>query len=414
MQTLHEKTNITLKKYYSEPQFIDYTTQPSSQKSYPHFYRRFNLDEHEALSFIKNFGQATFTKQYGKDEVTLRTIPSAGGLYPCEIYIQIRKVKGMLSGIYHYEPLKNSLTLIHELSNDGLEVYFEEFKTAQQFIFLISCVPFRTTWKYEDRSIRYLLLDCGHQIGAINTACNLADLHPTLSTNFDKEKLNSLFGFDNKEYFMAALSIDLEQEANIKPLREALPFVPACDYYLPHPFIDDFFAHYNKEENYTLALPSLSSHINQEAIHTRRSCRAFKNESLCLSDFKTICTEVFEFSASLGIEIFYINNNIEEIPLGLYKNVSCLKEGDFRQKAQELALNQALGGKSAATLFFTVSKQLAYAKSTILSAYLAHMIYLKCSALNLECSAVGAYFDEECQTFLESSNNILYLICIGK
>lgn len=414
MQTFHEKTNITLKKYYSEPQFIDYTTQPSSQKRYPHFYRRFNLDEHEALAFIRNFGKATFTKQYGKTHVTLRTTPSAGGLYPCEIYVQIRKVKDMLSGIYHYEPLKNALTLIHELSNDGLEVYFDAFTTAQQFIFLISCVPFRTVWKYEDRSIRYLLLDSGHQIGAVNTACNLAGFHPTLSTNFDKEKLNALFGFENKEYFVATLSIDLEQEVNIKPLREALPFVPACDYYLPHPFADDFFTHYNKEAPFSLALPSLCSLINQQAIDTRRSCRAFKNESLSLNDFKTICTELFEFSASLGIEIFYINNNIEELPLGLYKNVSCIKEGDFRQKAQELALYQALGAKSAATLFFTVSKNKAYTQSTLLSAYLAHMIYLKCSALNLECSAIGAYFDEECQTFLETTNDILYLICIGK
>lgn len=91
MQEFHNKTNITLKNSFSQTQFIDWRTQPKAYKEYPKFFRRFNLDDYEELKFIKNFGKITFTKKYAQEEVNLRTNPSAGGLYPCEVYIQIRE-----------------------------------------------------------------------------------------------------------------------------------------------------------------------------------------------------------------------------------------------------------------------------------------------------------------------------------
>jgi hypothetical protein len=42
------------------------------------------------------------------------------------------------------------------------------------------------------------------------------------------------------------------------------------------------------------------------------------------------------------------------------------------------------------------------------------MIYLKSSYFNIGCSGIGAYFDEEVQHFLETPNNILYLLVLGK
>ncbi len=140
MQHFHDNTNITLKNSFEQTQFIDWRTQPRSFKTYPKFFRRYKLDDYEELKFIKNFGKITTTKKYGKEEVNLRTNPSAGGLYPCEIYIQIRGIKGFLSGIYHYEVLEDSLCLIHELSNDGLEYYFNETSSKKFVILNKQCI----------------------------------------------------------------------------------------------------------------------------------------------------------------------------------------------------------------------------------------------------------------------------------
>lgn len=418
MQTFHDATNITLKKYYSEPNFIDYTTQARSYKTYPHFYRRFALKDYPQLQFIENFGKATFSKKYGNDEVILRTNPSAGGLYPCEIYIQIRKVKGILSGIYHYEPLNNTLTLIHELSNDGLEYYFKASSKACQFIFLISCVSFRTVWKYQQRSIRYLLLDTGHQVGAIHTALLQEDLCAELTFEFKHQLLNEVFGFEEYEHFYAALCVDLDKEMSIQPLRGNLPFVAGCDYQYKEPFIEQFYQTSIKIPAQKVPLLHFFQNNKKSAlqnmIEQRRSARAFKKTPLSQEEFSWIYEGIFEFAQTLGIEIFHINNNIEGKPQGLYKNVSLLKEGNFQQKAQDLALNQALASQSGITFFFTANTKQNYVQSTILCAFLAHIIYLKSAHLKIGCSAVGAYFDCECQEFLETSNNILYLLCIGK
>lgn len=138
MQIFHDKTNITLKNSFEQVQFIDWRTQPRNYKIYPNFFRRYDIDNYEELKFIKNIGKITQTKKYGKEEVSLRSNPSAGGLYPCEIYIQIRGIKSILSGIYHYEPLNNQLTLIHELSNDGVEYYLKsEYQYNFIFLFLM-------------------------------------------------------------------------------------------------------------------------------------------------------------------------------------------------------------------------------------------------------------------------------------
>lgn len=420
MQTLHDATNITLKKYYSEPNFIDYTTQPKTYKTYPHFYRRFDLSDYPQLQFISNFGKATYTKKYGKDEVILRSNPSAGGLYPCEIYIQIRKVKGFLSGIYHYEPLNNHLTLIHELSNDGLEYYFKTSQNAAQFIFLISCVPFRTTWKYQERSIRYLLLDTGHQIAAVHTALTQEGIKAQLTFDFDAQELNSVLGFEGYEHIYAALRVDLDKEMNIKPLRQALPFVAGCDYQYKEGFIEEFYQTCMKSQSLSQSVELPNFFENQSKselqimIDQRRSARGYKKEGITQEAFASIYEGIFEFAQTKGIEIFHISNNIEGQKSGLYKNVSVLKAGSFEQKAQELALNQALASQSSVTFFFTANPNQNYLQSTIICAFLAHVMYLKSTHLEIGCSAIGAYFDSECQTFLETSNNILYLLTIGK
>lgn len=185
MQQFHKKTDITFKNSFEQTKFIDWRTQPRSYKLYPNFFRRYNINEYEELKFIKNFGKITTTKKYGKEEVSLRANPSAGGLYPCEVYIQIRGIKGFLSGIYHYEPLNNNLTLIHELSNDGLEYYFDT--DSKKFIFLISNVYFRSSWKYENRANRYLLLDTGHQLASIFTSLKAENIKFEFEFNFDKK-----------------------------------------------------------------------------------------------------------------------------------------------------------------------------------------------------------------------------------
>lgn len=417
MQIYHDQTDINQKKYFNQANFIDYRTQPRAYKKYPHFYQRFNLDDYEQLKFIKNFGKITDTKIYGKEKVELRANPSAGGLYPCEIYIQIRAVKGIVSGIYHYEALENNITLIHELSNDGIEFYFKE-KEQKKFIFLISNAYFRSVWKYEKRAIRYLLLDTGHQLGSICSALELEDLDYEVDFNFDKQSLNEEFSFDNYESFYTSVTIKSEKTIEVKKLRTPIINVCACDYQLKEPFVERFYQNCQKDEFQKIVnnkfFEDITNQKLQNAIDNRRSIRAFTNEGILEESFLFITKDIFDFANNFGIEIYFINNNTNEMKRGLYKNKTLIKEGDFKEKITILALNQKLSGQSAFTLIFTSIASHNYFYSYILTGFIAHILYLRTTSLNLNASGIGAYFDDSCKEFLDTKNNIFYLFAIGK
>lgn len=89
-----------------------------------------------------------------------RTAPSAGALYPLEVYV------ATTDGLYHYEPRAHELS---RRSNRDLRPAIYQAALAQEMIieapavFLIAAVYERTIWKYgEARSPRYVHLEAGH------------------------------------------------------------------------------------------------------------------------------------------------------------------------------------------------------------------------------------------------------------
>lgn len=115
-------------------------------------------------------------------------------------------------------------------------------------LFLISSVYFRSLWKYRDRSIRYILLDAGHQLGAIYATLCVMDKASELVFDFDKLTLNETFGFRNDEMFLVALKSSETTEKATNPLKQKLPFVSGCDYLETNTFIEKA---YKESVNYT-------------------------------------------------------------------------------------------------------------------------------------------------------------------
>lgn len=183
------------------------------------------------------------------------------------------------------------------------------------------------------------------------------------------------------------------------------------------PFIEEFYRKSLEKsaENINLAnfLNDLDEDQLQKAIDNRRSIRAFKKESI-KKEYEFIIKDIFEYAKSFNIEIYLINNNIETIQKGCYKNVTLQEKGDFQELATKLAFNQKLAGNSAFTLIYTSNEKENYIRNYILCGFLAHIIHLKATHLKLGCSGIGAYFDDECKRFCKTQNNILYLQAVGK
>ena len=94
-----------------------------------------------------------------------RTAPSAGALYPLEVYVVAGDVQNLVSGIYKYEPDEHELARLidgdkrSELADIALaQACVKEGALAIVF----TAVYERTTVKYGERGIRYVHIEVGH------------------------------------------------------------------------------------------------------------------------------------------------------------------------------------------------------------------------------------------------------------
>lgn len=114
---------------------------------------------------INEVSQLMWAAQGITDSRGLRTAPSAGALYPLEIYVVVGNVDGLSPGIYKYKPQEHELLLIKEGDNRGnLSNAALGQGTVENgaIAIVISAVYERTTSKYGDRGIRYVHMEVGH------------------------------------------------------------------------------------------------------------------------------------------------------------------------------------------------------------------------------------------------------------
>lgn len=130
---------------------------------------------------------------------SLRSSPSAGGLYPTEIYIAVRKVSGVEPGIYHYNVPNHEIELL--IPGDPTEKMYEvccqqEFVHNTSIIIIMSGVLARTKLKYGERGYRYVLLDIGHLGQNIYLSCASLDLAIMTTCGFFDDEANKLLRID--------------------------------------------------------------------------------------------------------------------------------------------------------------------------------------------------------------------------
>jgi SagB-type dehydrogenase family enzyme len=96
-----------------------------------------------------------------------RGAPSAGALYPIDIYTIVGEdcVSGLESGVYHYDSDGHYISLIstQDLRNKLARAALSQMWIANApLIFLITAEYSRITQKYGRRGIRYAIIEAGH------------------------------------------------------------------------------------------------------------------------------------------------------------------------------------------------------------------------------------------------------------
>jgi SagB-type dehydrogenase family enzyme len=95
----------------------------------------------------------------------LRPIPSAGALYPLELYFHSAHVEGIGPGLFHYSPKQSCLHVISREDRSAAvarATLYPETVAGASLVIFITAIFERSTWKYGDRGYRYALLEAGH------------------------------------------------------------------------------------------------------------------------------------------------------------------------------------------------------------------------------------------------------------
>ena len=420
----HSKTKHSYNSIRTNPNKLSWEDQPITYKNYPETYTKRKLDfDNTEDDFLYHIAGLTAKKSYPSGEYYLRINPSAGALYPNELYFQARGVENVEDGIYHYEVGSGSICLLQKITVDeGIEPYLG-YKTAMKgYLFLVSAIYYRSSWKYKNRAFRYCLLDAGHLLGSIEASALLKPHAVQVMYNIDKEKLNRMFGFEAQEWFLSAAVIAVPlREQEVKAIEFELPFVNGSRTFEQNIMIEQAYAETMMLEGCKKEVSASKFSYNdtklKETIFSRRSQRGFKEGAITKGQFNYIMEAIHQpilSDCDEEVSVYAVLNRVLDMPLGLYKNGEYLKYGDFGNHTGYLSLEQYSLSTQGAIVFFLTSKAKNYQALYQKAGLIGHRLYIASLYMGIGCSGIGAYYDDEVNDFVENDEMVLYALAIGK
>ncbi|MEM7552785.1 MAG: SagB/ThcOx family dehydrogenase [Cyanobacteria bacterium P01_A01_bin.84] len=344
--------------------------------------------------------------------VYLRAAPSAGGLYPAEVYLVSRGTELLPPGLYNYQCREHSL--MHYWESDVWKslqeaCFWNPALENTQLAIVITAVFYRSSWRYEDRAYRRIFLDSGHLIGNVELAGAIADYRPHLISGFVDEAVNELLYIDSsQEGAIAVLPLAdlLDIKQNLPKSRTALPAATETNYpQIPDGELLNYFHQATQIQPGTtgkLNLPevqqekSLEDKYNfpfcqkistattpiywgeelselESTIIKRRSTRAYSGDSLTFDELKGILDFTYQPQNYIDqgldnspdycdlnlIETFIAVSGVKGLESGCYyyapkaQELRQIRFKNFRRELHFLCLGQDLGRDAAAVLFHT-------------------------------------------------------------
>lgn len=132
---------------------------------------------------LRQLSQLLWAAQGITDPRGFRAAPSAGALYPLEIFIVTGEVEELEEGIYHYDVEEHALELRREgdLRHEIAIAASNQMWIKDAPAIVVVCAIYeRTTRKYGSRGERYVHMETGHvgeniylQAGSLGLACTV-------------------------------------------------------------------------------------------------------------------------------------------------------------------------------------------------------------------------------------------------
>lgn len=470
-QYYHERTKYDPQTIASKSKGLDWSQQPYPFKEYK-IGQTFDLKPYLSRQTVPQKGDfwrrisRILGCSYGLtakiatmgSPLYLRSAPSAGGLYPAEVYLISRGTEFLPAGLYSYQGQSHSLLLFWESdvwTNLQSACFWNPVLENTDIALVTSAIFYRSAWRYEDRAYRRIFLDTGHLLGNIELSASINDYRAHLIGGFNDSQMNELLYLDSeKESVMTVIPLAdlLNIRQNLPPSTTALPSATTTLYpkiaegellsSLQRATIIDAdekieaaVTPSNWEDKYNfpfcLKVSVTSRPVNwgedlidlESTMLKRRSTRAYSGASLSLNELRALLHFTYQpqdyadqnldpnpdyFALDL-LETFIAVSAVTGLEEGCYyyapkaQELRQIRFKNFRQELHYLCLGQDLGRDAAAVVFHTADLSKAVAKYgdrvyRYLHADAGHLgqrLNLAAIHLGLGVSGIGGFFDDQ-------------------
>jgi SagB-type dehydrogenase family enzyme len=435
-QHYHQRTKYDPETIAAKSQGLDWSKQPSPYKEYkigtvydlkPYLQStKQDADNHWwqrlSLFLLCSYGLTARIQTMG-DPMYLRAAPSAGGLYPAEIYL-VSRGNGLLpAGLYNYQVKDH--TLIHFWANDvwqNIQVacFMHPALMVADISLITTAVFNRSAWRYQDRAYRRIFLDTGHLLANIELAGSMNGFRPYLIGGFIDRAINDLLylnpDLEGAVSVIPCIDINAHPDQVVTAFPSALPARTNLEY----PNLADGqllkYCHEMTEITQFRQLPANPGDVDpvqlddkynfpfclkistetdpidwqdnlplsglEDTILKRRSTRAYTGAELTIEELYAILDFTYHpahyidqlldphpdyFDIGL-IETFIVVSSVRGLEEGCYyyapraQELRQIRFKNFRQELHYLCLGQELGRDAGAVIFHTADLKKAILK----------------------------------------------------
>ncbi|MEE9391516.1 MAG: SagB/ThcOx family dehydrogenase [Planctomycetota bacterium] len=478
----HDATKYCPKTIANHPA-LDWTLKPATTKTF-HSDDRLDLRPHLALTrddqtqlpklvsklpdgpldlkrlstFLLHVYGVTAVANDGNREHTFRAAPSAGALYPNEIYLALCDIEGVANGLYNYQVQDHTLVPVCEgdYQGDLRHCFFDAAATRARCIVLVTAVFYRSAWRYHERGYRRVLLDTGHLVGNAHSIAPFLSLGVCSLPSFQDACLAALLLLDaGKEAVLAAFALDDDQADCLRA-----PGLSASPPSQSHAAGAEALHRSSYLENLSPAgskawspnppkgfegLPcqllrakplDWSEHICG-AILLRRSARTFAQDAMTRSDLATILAQSYlhwdqaptAFHDLRALRTLIAIHRVEGLSPGLYEynpannSLQLWRAGRFASDCCHIALEQEIALHCAAMVIHLTDLNhqhqrygdRGYRYVGLDAGIIGQRLSLSAQALGLGACGIGGYYDDLINGLfgLSTQESVLYLTCLG-
>jgi SagB-type dehydrogenase family enzyme len=412
----------------------------------------------------------TRQRKFPGGEIYFRAAACTGALYEVELYLVCGDLADLSAGVYHFAPAEFGLRKLRD--GDYRSILIEAAGgdlaiACAPLTIVCTCTYWRNAWKYQDRTYRHFGWDNGTMLANLLAVATALCLPAKVACGFVDETVNELLDVDPQREVAFSLvavghSSEVPPQSPVNVPALGLETVPVSRSEVDYPLMREMHAAsslHSKEEvaawrgrTPLINLPPPAGSIVQlqrlsddemprdpieQVILRRGSSRRFARTPISLPQLSTMLYRATrgvpaDFLDPMGTQLnhlYLIVNAVDGVEPGAYVFhrdsglLECLKQGNFREQAGYLGLEQRLPGDAAVDIFFLADLHpvlqrfgnRGYRAVQLEAGILGGKLYLGAYAQRLGATGLTFYDDDVIRFFSPHAEgkSAVFLVAVG-